>query len=415
MSPEVIVDIDVNDEVFIRPEPMSEAQVVELVEQLYWHGCRTLLVRMGFLGLLPYRTELSYPLYFDEEDFRANYSGPAQEKERLIERNRAWLARYQKVLEAFNPPKVFIRAGHERGMKVIIWIDIYDDYYPGFRSKFLDENPHCQWTARDGETRFRGLIQYAWPEAREFRVRQATELLDLGADGIHLSTSAHCRHLPNVHENDFYGFGRPIVEEYRRRYGVDIITAEDFDREAWHRLKGEAVNQLYREIAAVCHERGKELWLGLQIGDYVHLAADPYFSDNVVARYRNLWQELVTEGVADAIVVGDYEVMKSAGHPYWLAKQSVPEDADLYAFGARQYGPLCREHGVRMYLFGEWLPGSHQALDAQLAAKARYVLDNGYDGIDLHEACNFENGRMIFLQRFAQRLQGLDPGPWPPE
>ena len=76
---------------------------------------------------------------------------------------------------------------------------------------------------------------------------------------------------------------------------------------------------------------------------------------------------------------------------------------------------VCREHGVRMYLFGEWLPGSHQALDAQLAARARYVLDNGYDGIDLHEACNFENGRMIFLQRFAQRLQGLDPGPWPPE
>jgi hypothetical protein len=32
----------------------------------------------------------------------------------------------------------------------------------------------------------------------------------------------------------------------------------------------------------------------------VHLAADPYFGDNVVARYRNLWEPLVTEGVADA-------------------------------------------------------------------------------------------------------------------
>ncbi len=219
-----------------------------------------------------------------------------------------------------------------------------------------------------------------------------------------------------MHEDDFYGFSAPIVEEYRRRFGVDIRTAEEFDREAWHAIKGEAVNRLYRDVAEVCHERGRELWLGLQIGDHVHLAADPYFSDNVVARYRNLWEPLVTEGVADAIIVGDYESMTAgAAHPYWRAKTSIPEHADLYAFGAQQYGPLCREHGVRIYLFGEWLPGSHQALDAQLAARARHVLDNAYDGIDLHEAVNFEGGRMIFLQRLAQRLRGIDPGPWPPE
>ena len=37
------------------------------------------------------------------------------------------------------------------------------------------------------------------------------ELLELGADGIHCSTSAHCRHLPNTHEEDFYGYSRPTV------------------------------------------------------------------------------------------------------------------------------------------------------------------------------------------------------------
>lgn len=416
MPPEVIVDIDVNDEVITRPEPMTEAEVVELVQQLHEAGAQTIMVRMGFLGLLPYRTALSYPLTFDEADFRANYPGTPEEIDRLVARNHSWLERYRAVLEAYNPPEAFIQAGHERGMKVILWIDIYDDYYPGFHSRFLDEHPHCQWTARDGETRFRGLTQYAWPEARAFRVAQARELLDLGADGIHLSSSAHCRHLPNVHEDDFYGFGEPIVEEYRRRRGVDITTTDDFDRELWHQIKGEAVNRLYREIAAECHARSKELWVGLQLGEYVQLAADPYFSDNVVARYRNLWQPLVTEGIADAIIVGDYESMKAGpGHPYWRAKRSIPENADLYAFGAHQYGPLCREHRVPIYLFGEWLPGSHQALDAQLAQKARYVLDHGYDGIDLHEALNFEGGRMVFLQRFARRLRGLDPGPWPPE
>ena len=411
--PEVIVDIDFNDEVIMRPEPMTEQDIVDLVDDLHKNGCETLLVRMGFLGLLPYHTELGYPLEFDEADFRATYWKSAEETEQLAVRNVSWLERYRATLEACNPPEVFIRAGHERGMKVILWIDLYDDGYPGFHSKFLDENPHCAWTARDGETRFRGLIQYAWPEAREFRVQQATELLDLGADGIHLSTSAHSRHMPNVHEDDFYGFGAPIVEECRRRLGVDITTADDFDREVWHEVKGEAVNTLYRELADLCHAREKELWIGLQLGEYVHMAADPYFGGNLVARYRNLWQPLVEEGVADAIVVGDYESMAAgAGHAYWRAKPSIPADADLYAFGAEQYGPLCREHGTKMYLFGEWLPGSHQALDAQLAQKAGYVLTHGYDGIDLHEALNFEGGRMVFLERMAARLRGEEVGVW---
>jgi hypothetical protein len=410
--PEVIVDIDLNDEVIIRDEAMTEQDIVDLVDDLHEHGCETLLVRMGFLGLLPYHTDLSYPLRFDEEHFRANYWGSQEEIERLVTRNKSWLKRYGALLEDCNPPEVFIRAGHERGMKVIMWIDIYDDYYPGFHSKFLDENPHCQWTGRDGETRFQGLTQYAWPEARQFRVKQAQELLDLGADGIHLSTSAHCRHMPNVQQDDFYGFAEPIVEACRERLGLDIRTSGGWDAEVWHQVKGEAVNELYRDLAEVCHERDAELWIGLQIGDYVHLAADPYFGDNVVARYRNLWQPLVHEGIADAIIVGDYESIRAGGeHAYWKAKRGVPEDQNLYGFGADQYRPLCREHGVDMYLFGEWLPGSHQALDHQLKVKAEIVHAYGYDGIDLHEAMNFERGRMVFLQRLADRLRGVEVEP----
>ena len=68
------------------------------------------------------------------------------------------------------------------------------------------------------------------------------------------------------------------------------------------------MNRLYRELAAVCHQRKKELWVGLQLGEYTHMAADPYFGTNVVARYRNLWRGLVDERIADAFIVGDYEL-----------------------------------------------------------------------------------------------------------
>ena len=70
-----------------------------------------------------------------------------------IAQRSAWNKKYAGVIAALNPPEAFIKAGHKRGMKVIIWLDIFDDGYPGYRSKFLAENPHCQWTAKDGKTK----------------------------------------------------------------------------------------------------------------------------------------------------------------------------------------------------------------------------------------------------------------------
>ena len=408
-APELIVDIDVNDEVYMRSEPLTEGDVEQLVNDLHTHGADAILVRMGFLGLLPYRTQLSYPVRFDEADFRAGPRMPhLKDAERYIVTAKNWTQRYAKTIAAFNPPEVFIREGHKRGMKVIMWLDIFDDGVPGYRSKFLDENPHCEWTARDGTSRFRGVISYAWPEARAFRVAQARELLDLGADGIHCSTSAHSRHLPSVKVNDFYGFGQPVVDEYRKRHGVDIRSAPEFDREAWHTIKGEFMNQLYAELAAECHGRGKELRIGLQFGDCTHLSANPYWGENVVARYRNLWRPLVDAKIADAFLIGDYEICWQPGHSYWKAKALAPEPvSDLFAWAAAQYRDHCRGK-TKLYLFDHWLPGGTKVLDEALAAWADHVLKHGFDGIDLHEAMIFEAnpGGMGVLQRLRDRLDG---------
>jgi len=64
-GPELIVDVDVNDEVYNRSQPLTENDLKALVAQLHQNGCQTLLVRCGFLGLLPYRTGWSYPIRFE--------------------------------------------------------------------------------------------------------------------------------------------------------------------------------------------------------------------------------------------------------------------------------------------------------------------------------------------------------------
>ncbi len=409
-SPELIVDVDINDEVWLRDHAMTEDDVGELVARLKRNGCQTLLVRCGCLGHLPYRTQLSYPAEaFDAADVRANPApGMIADAEAYIAQRTPWQKRYAEVIRAFNPPEVFIREAHRQGMKVIAWIDLFDDYYPGYRSKFLEEHPHCQWVGKDGKSYFKGLTDYAWPEARVFRVAQARELLDLGADGIHCSTSAHCRHLPNTHEIDFYGYSQPVVDAFRAKYGIDLRTAKDFDRAAWHDLKGDMMVELYRELDSLCHGRGKELWIGLQLGSTTHFAADPYFSTNVVARFTNHWKRLVDEGVADAFILGDFEIVSSPDHAYWKVKEGIQRRSgeDLFAWAAREYQAYCKGK-TRLYLFSEWLPHTPSALAGRLRFWADVTCTNRFDGIDVHEAWNLQRhpDNMAELGKMAESLK----------
>lgn len=406
-GPELIVDIDVNDEVWLREQPMTEADVDELVAGFHENGCQTLIVRAGCLGLLPYRTEFTYPMGFDADHARANPTSLVPDMEKYIVQRTAWGRKYADVIADFNPPEAFITAGHKRGMKVIIWLDLFDDGFPGYRSKFLEANPHLQWTARDGKTYFQGVTSYAWPESRAFRLEQARELLAWGADGIHCSTSSHCRHMPNTHEEDFYGFEQPIVDAYRKKYGVDIRTANDFDKQAWHDLKGQAMVQLYRDLAGLCHGQDKELWIGLQLGRYTQFSADSHFSANVVMRYTNHWKTLVDEGIADAFILGDYEAMSAPGQAYWSAKKDIVRESgeDLYAWAARTYQPHCQGK-TKLFLFSEWLPGDIRQLETRMQFFADCTLSNHFDGIDIHEAASFEwpATKMDVFARFAEKL-----------
>ncbi|HEX4144783.1 MAG TPA: hypothetical protein VHY91_14860 [Pirellulales bacterium] len=404
---ELIVDIDVNDEVWLRDHNMTEADVKELAAKLKANGCQTLLIRCGCIGFLPYRTARSYPAGYDPQHARASPAPDIiKDVEAEIVTETAWMKRYGEVIADFNPPAAFIAAGHEQGMKVICWLDIFDDGWPGFHSKFIDEHPYCQWVGKDGKTYFHGLIDYSWPEARAFRVAQARELLALGADGIHCSTSAHCRHMPNVHDIDFYGYSQPTVDAFKAKYGVDIRTATDFDKEAWHDLKGQAMVELYRSLAQLCHEQKKELWVGLQLGQHTQFASDTHFSTNVVARYTNHWRTLVDERIADAFNLGDYEPGDSPGMGYWTAKPDIKraEGEDLYGWAAREYQAYCKGK-TRLYLFSGWLsPPVGPRLDRFAEVLPKY----GFDGIDVHEAWDFEGNpaNMPLLGAFAKRLRG---------
>ncbi len=93
-----------------------------------------------------------------------------------------------------------------------------------------------------------GAPEAAYPEVRGIWMDSVRDMLRRGVDGIDFRVQNHNHTL----EWRQYGYNEPVVEEFKRRYGVDIRSAE-FDIAAWRRLRGEYYTEFLREASAAIH------------------------------------------------------------------------------------------------------------------------------------------------------------------
>jgi len=141
-----------------------------------------------------------------------------------------------------------------------------------------------------------GVLCYSYPEARAFRlamIREVVENYDI--DGVAFSIRSHS----SFAERDNYGFNEPIVAEYKRRYGVNILT-EDYDPEKLAEIRGEGVTQLLRDVSAYLKPRG----LPLQM----MIPTDPEGPDTARRRLYGNWLDFdwpawTREGIVDGLIL----------------------------------------------------------------------------------------------------------------
>lgn len=76
-----------------------------------------------------------------------------------------------------------------------------------------------------------------------------------GYDGLSFLTYAE--NFSQRYEDEF-GYSEPIVTEFQRRYGVNILR-EPFDKKKWARLRGEYVEQFLRELRSRLSKHDKKL------------------------------------------------------------------------------------------------------------------------------------------------------------
>jgi len=289
---------------------------------------------------------------------------------------RTSVTRYWEAVDAAHaagdPELAAAQAAHAAGRQIYAYETLFDEGAPTdirygdntpfpWQSRFTIEHPEYLVVDRTGTQRQWGVLEYAWPEVRQFMMQRFLTFLDrYPFDGVYLCTRTHSKPADTA---DQFGYGEPIVAEFRRRYGVDIRT-QPFDHAAWERLRGEYLTQFLREFSVALHARGKQLSIGIPLGDclgppYGHLALD--------------WPTWVKEGLIDELVVGvrtgneHYPSMR--GHDrergYRLSADENWGLPDWRQEVVDRYGPACRAAGVK--LRKAWgTPGP--AMQADLAA-----------------------------------------------
>jgi len=100
------------------------------------------------------------------------------------------------------------------------------------------------------------IFEFAYPEARRAMADYLTKYVVEG-DYDGLSFLTYAENYSQRYEDEF-GYSEPIVKEFQRRYGVNILR-EPFDKKKWARLRGEHVETFLRELRSRLSKHGKKL------------------------------------------------------------------------------------------------------------------------------------------------------------
>jgi len=105
-----------------------------------------------------------------------------------------------------------------------------------------------------GKNRYLDMLSASHPLSHKLWLEVVERCIGLGADGMDFRIRCHKSSV----EWSGFGFEPGVVDAFRERYGVDI-RYEDFDAEAWRRLRGEQYTDFVRAASTMLHDSGRKL------------------------------------------------------------------------------------------------------------------------------------------------------------
>jgi hypothetical protein len=263
------------------------------------HGANTIFWRGCYVGRATYhRSVLPVMEHADRFPFDGKRFKGTGAAETLKEFNGLAAS-----IQSFDTLDAGLREAKRRGLSFCADIAPFDKFFPGLEETWYDAHPDLWMWSRDGTQRLRGLPCYAEPAARERLLAEVKELAARGVDGISVGFQSH---MGAYKEPVPYGFNPAVVEQYRRRWGVDIRT-RDYDPDRLSRLNGEVFSGVLRDIRRAIGAK-KRLSVSILQG---YQAGGAWGSDQT-ARFVMLagahkidlnWPAWLQDGLVDDLVV----------------------------------------------------------------------------------------------------------------
>ncbi|NLX05246.1 MAG: hypothetical protein GXY33_08885 [Phycisphaerae bacterium] len=305
MAKEIIMGVDAADEFYYGYQHgflYGEDRIRQLVRTCAEAGINSICWRVSCLGQVTYRSKVRTIIGTTVET-------PGRFREASVDRL---------VIEQCDPPAVVIDEAAKCGLKVYLYVTLFDEYYPGCESEFEVRHPQFTWQHRLLDHRIRGLLSYSHPEVREHRLAELKELMAYGPDGIYLDTARthsgiqHVCPLPLTGKDPYlqYGFNEPECQEYQRRFGFNPrlgnpadAAVGDFDPGKWNRLRGEYLTQFLREARAEARRTGVELIAGFYTDAECYLSPAGRRGRVPLGEFHHDWQTWIAEDLVDGFVI----------------------------------------------------------------------------------------------------------------
>lgn len=219
-----------------------------------------------------------------------------------------WLKWQRQLADKDKINEAAVETAHRYGMKIYSqegWLDLGGSGAAGFSTlpypfEYKLRIQHPEWLPVDrfGLRRQDGPIEFCYPGARKELVKMlATSVKNGGYDGLLLYS--YFENFGTRYQDEF-GYNQPIVDEYKRRYGVDI-RSQEFDRAKWADLRGEYATQFLRELKKALG--GIKLSVALSAKNPNTMQEFPLNDGRVNSSMTMDWRTWIRTGAIDEIAV----------------------------------------------------------------------------------------------------------------
>jgi len=216
------------------------------------------------------------------------------------------------------PVDIAIKEAHRIGIKLYGTLRMNAEYRPPyeklFNSKFWWEHPEYRIVSGKAGGKH-SYMSYVFPEVRKYKLDLLREFVENhDVDGIHLE---FLRNPP------YFGYEQPLVDGFKKKYGIDVLSPEFRPDERWHEYRSGFMTEFMRDLRKTLDEVGKKNGKHLQLTARVD--CNEYLRQGLDVK---TW---IKEGLIDMVAAG----VNGLGYPY------APADD----FVKMAKGTTCRVYG----------------------------------------------------------------------